>query len=98
LPFKEGDIITVLKQDVSGWWQGSTLDGRIGIFPRNYVELNYVRDSYEVGVAEFNFESTNEGDLAFEEGEEIIVLKQLSADWWKVSQMLYLCYKNLNNV
>ncbi|KAH9256241.1 hypothetical protein BASA81_005462 [Batrachochytrium salamandrivorans] len=83
LPFKEGDIITVLKQDPSGWWQGSTLDGRIGIFPRNYVELNEVRDCYDVGVAEFNFESDKEGDLPFSEGEEIIVLKQLSADWWK---------------
>jgi len=30
LPFKEGDIITVLKQDDGGWWQGSSLDGRIG--------------------------------------------------------------------
>jgi hypothetical protein len=48
LSFKEGDIITVLKQDEGGWWRGSSLDGRIGIFPKNYVELNEVRDSYEV--------------------------------------------------
>ena len=32
LPFKQGDIITVLQKDPSGWWQGE-LNGRIGIFP-----------------------------------------------------------------
>jgi len=83
LSFKEGDIITVLKQDSSGWWQGSTLEGRIGIFPRNYVELNEVRDSYDVAVAEFNFESDKEGDLTFREGDEIIVLRHLSPEWWR---------------
>jgi hypothetical protein len=35
LSFKEGDIITVLSQDPGGWWRGSTLDGKIGIFPKN---------------------------------------------------------------
>jgi len=107
LPFKEGDIITVLKQDDGGWWQGSSLDGRIGcafarargsretnearpwharthsIFPKNYVELNMVRDSYEVAVAEFDFAGQKSGDLAFKEGDEIIVLKHMSEDWWK---------------
>jgi phage FluMu protein Com len=83
LVFKEGDVITVLKQDSSGWWQGSTLDGRIGIFPRNYVELNEVRDSYDVAVAEFNFESDKDGDLTFKDGDEIIVLRHLSPEWWK---------------
>ena len=44
LSFKKGDIITVLKRDEQqSWWTGSSLDGRIGIFPKNYVELNEVR-------------------------------------------------------
>ena len=64
-------------------YQGSTLDGKIGIFPRNYVELNEVRASYDIAVAEFNFESDKEGDLPFKEGDEIVILRQLSADWWK---------------
>lgn len=59
------------------------MDGRIGIFPRNYVELNEVRDSYDVAVAEFTFESDKDGDLPFKEGEEIIVLRHLSPDWWR---------------
>lgn len=32
LAFREGDIITILQKDASGWWQGE-LRGRIGVFP-----------------------------------------------------------------
>lgn len=38
LDLAEGDIVTVLKQDPSGWWQGE-VDGRIGWFPFNYVQV-----------------------------------------------------------
>lgn len=34
LDMSEGDIIQVLKEDDSGWWQGE-VDGRIGWFPFN---------------------------------------------------------------
>ena len=34
----ENDVVTVLKQDRSGWWQGE-VDGRIGWFPFNYVQV-----------------------------------------------------------
>lgn len=38
LSFKKGDILTVLNQNDSGWWQGSNMHGRIGLFP--YVSCN----------------------------------------------------------
>ncbi|EXJ91375.1 hypothetical protein A1O1_04487 [Capronia coronata CBS 617.96] len=40
LGFKKGDIITILKrtENKADWWTGRTEDGRIGIFPSNYVE------------------------------------------------------------
>lgn len=39
LPFRAGDIITVTNQDEStGWWTGE-LNGQVGPFPGNYVEL-----------------------------------------------------------
>ena len=47
LPFKKDDIITVLKMDGGGWWSGASLDGRIGIFPKAFVEINEGRDSYD---------------------------------------------------
>jgi len=40
LTFAEGDIITVLEQNIvdAGWWKGE-LKGRVGVFPDNFVEL-----------------------------------------------------------
>ena len=37
LPLKQGDKVTVLEKDSSGWWRGSA-NGKTGIFPANYVE------------------------------------------------------------
>ena len=36
LPFKEGDMIEVLKEDSSGWWDGR-LKNQVGKFPSNYT-------------------------------------------------------------
>ena len=33
-----GDTIDVLKQGDDGWWEGKTVDGRLGYFPSTYVE------------------------------------------------------------
>lgn len=40
LTFKEGDIITIISKDIEdkGWWKGE-LNGRIGVFPDNFIEL-----------------------------------------------------------
>ena len=37
LSFGEGDVIMVTKQE-GEWWEGSTRDGRSGIFPASFVE------------------------------------------------------------
>nr|XP_046238289.1 rho guanine nucleotide exchange factor 7b isoform X1 [Scatophagus argus] len=36
LSFSKGDIITVIRQEDGGWWEGS-LSGKCGWFPSNYV-------------------------------------------------------------
>ncbi|CAL8309176.1 unnamed protein product [Merluccius merluccius] len=36
LSFSKGDLITVLRQEEGGWWEGA-LGGRTGWFPSNYV-------------------------------------------------------------
>ncbi|CAL8289506.1 unnamed protein product [Lota lota] len=36
LSFSKGDLITVLRQEEGGWWEGA-LGGRTGWFPNNYV-------------------------------------------------------------
>ena len=37
LAFNAGDIITMISKDEEAWWKGE-LDGRVGVFPSNYVE------------------------------------------------------------
>ncbi|RWS23552.1 hypothetical protein B4U80_03872, partial [Leptotrombidium deliense] len=40
LTIKEGDIITIISKEIEdlGWWKGK-LNGLIGVFPDNFVEL-----------------------------------------------------------
>ena len=38
LDLKEGDVLKVLKEDDSGWWQGE-INGRIGRFPFSCTEV-----------------------------------------------------------
>jgi peroxin-13 len=38
LPFRKGDLVAVLGKE-GDWWRGRTQDGRMGMFPRNYVKL-----------------------------------------------------------
>ena len=35
----KGDMLTVHKQDPSGWWTGTTSAGKKGMFPANYVRI-----------------------------------------------------------
>jgi hypothetical protein len=35
----EGDIITIVAMDDSGWWTGITSSGKEGLFPGNYVQI-----------------------------------------------------------
>jgi hypothetical protein len=37
LTIKETDLIVIVKQDPSGWWKGE-LNGKVGLFPSNFVE------------------------------------------------------------
>lgn len=40
LSLKEGDIVTILNKDCQdpGWWKGE-VNGKIGVFPDNFVVL-----------------------------------------------------------
>lgn len=49
LELKEGDIITVLCKELEdkGWWRGE-LQGQIGVFPDNFVELMSVEEMVSI--------------------------------------------------
>uniref|UniRef100_A0A5S6K9B3 Intersectin-1 n=1 Tax=Xenopus tropicalis TaxID=8364 RepID=A0A5S6K9B3_XENTR len=82
LNFNKNDIITVLEQQ-DMWWFGE-VQGQKGWFPKSYVKLisgfpvffskNYVQHKpYSL--------SNEQGDLTFQQGDLIVVIKK-DGDWW----------------
>merc|ERR1712080_548119 len=39
ISFLPGDVITEIDQFDEGWWTGRAPDGKVGMFPANYVQL-----------------------------------------------------------
>ena len=37
--FREGDVISIVRKDPNGWWEGE-LNGKRGWVPENYVQEN----------------------------------------------------------
>ncbi|CAG0888399.1 unnamed protein product [Darwinula stevensoni] len=64
----EGDIVTLLEMDDSGWWYGE-LQGRLGFFPGNYVQIIFDSDqlSQEGDVGESNIDLVNRARDALNE-------------------------------
>ena len=47
LSLKVGDIISVLREEEKGWWEGQLAD-KTGFFPSNFVQLIYEEDPVPV--------------------------------------------------
>eukprot|EP00730_Choanoeca_flexa_P004575 TRINITY_DN11737_c0_g1_i7.p1 TRINITY_DN11737_c0_g1~~TRINITY_DN11737_c0_g1_i7.p1 ORF type:complete len:124 (+),score=14.81 TRINITY_DN11737_c0_g1_i7:141-512(+) len=39
LSLVEGELITNVKQEEGGWWEGTSPSGKTGMFPDNFVEV-----------------------------------------------------------
>lgn len=48
LSFRKGDVITVIESVYRDWWRGSLANGKIGIFPLNYVTPVVTRTPQEL--------------------------------------------------
>nr|CAD7419644.1 unnamed protein product [Timema poppensis] len=85
LSFNKGDIITV-KERQELWWFGE-LNGAQGWFPSNYVQvvaLEGTQDAdfeQEYHVTLYPYNSVESGDLSFQQGEVVLVVKK-EGDWW----------------
>uniref|UniRef100_A0A6Q2YK79 Intersectin 1 (SH3 domain protein) n=1 Tax=Esox lucius TaxID=8010 RepID=A0A6Q2YK79_ESOLU len=89
LNFNKSDVITVLEQQ-DMWWFGE-VQGQRGWFPKSYVKLisGPVRKSeltniglcYPEYIAMYTYESNEQGDLTFQQGDVIVVTKK-EGDWW----------------
>eukprot|EP01095_Lingulamoeba_sp_RSL-Kostka_P015142 TRINITY_DN686_c0_g2_i1.p1 TRINITY_DN686_c0_g2~~TRINITY_DN686_c0_g2_i1.p1 ORF type:complete len:475 (+),score=168.75 TRINITY_DN686_c0_g2_i1:583-2007(+) len=86
LGFQEGDIITIILQDESGWWQGE-LNGVVGLFPGSYTTIieSEVSDGVKRCETIFEFIAENDDELTIKVGDIIEI--ELEMDGW---------YKGLN--
>uniref|UniRef100_A0A803VI20 Intersectin-1 n=1 Tax=Ficedula albicollis TaxID=59894 RepID=A0A803VI20_FICAL len=93
LNFNKNDVITVLEQQ-DMWWFGE-VQGQKGWFPKSYVKLisGPIRKStrywvlhvlylhFAEYIAMYTYESSEQGDLTFQQGDLILVTKK-DGDWW----------------
>lgn len=78
LSFKKGDIITVIESVYRDWWRGLLPNGRVGIFPLNYV-TPVISKSREELTRELSVESTLE-DLELKKVEKLLALLSSNPD------------------
>jgi uncharacterized protein YchJ len=93
LSFVQGDVITVLEEDASGWWLGLILE-RQGYFPSNYCEpvAKKARTLFDIANevpvtdvrafrAAYKYVAMEPGEVSFSPGDDITV-EQKNGDWW----------------
>uniref|UniRef100_A0A8C7NQR7 Intersectin-1 n=1 Tax=Oncorhynchus mykiss TaxID=8022 RepID=A0A8C7NQR7_ONCMY len=90
LNFNKSHVITVLEQQ-DMWWFGE-VQGQRGWFPKSYVKLISGPVLYKQTlllrccvfpeyIAMYTYESNEQGDLTFQQGDVIVVTKK-EGDWW----------------
>uniref|UniRef100_A0A674D6S9 Intersectin-1 n=1 Tax=Salmo trutta TaxID=8032 RepID=A0A674D6S9_SALTR len=88
LNFNKSDVITVLEQQ-DMWWFGE-VQGQRGWFPKSYVKLisgplnktiTNTPGATSEYIAMYTYESNEQGDLTFQQGDVIVVTKK-EGDWW----------------
>ncbi|XP_011861112.1 PREDICTED: intersectin-1 isoform X2 [Vollenhovia emeryi] len=87
LAFEKGETINVSEQQ-NDWWYGSASTGNQGWFPKSYVKevIASGKDTAADGlneyyVALYRYESSETGDLSFNQGEVMLVIKK-DGEWW----------------
>ncbi|XP_034463669.1 sorbin and SH3 domain-containing protein 1 isoform X9 [Hippoglossus hippoglossus] len=95
LPFQKGDIVYIIRQVDQNWFEGEH-HGRVGIFPRSYVELLPPTEKaqpkksapvqvleYGEAVARFNFNGDTVVEMSFRKGERITLIRRVDENWYE---------------
>ncbi|XP_037533730.1 sorbin and SH3 domain-containing protein 1 isoform X1 [Nematolebias whitei] len=95
LPFQKGDIVYIIRQVDQNWFEGEH-HGRVGIFPRSYVELLPPTEKaqpkksvpvqvleYGEAVARFNFKGDTMVEMSFRKGERITLIRRVDENWYE---------------
>jgi len=73
LSFKANEIISVLREDESGWWHGESASGATGIFPSNFVESIDASFNRKTCKAIYDYQKTDEDELPMKIGEKLTI-------------------------
>ncbi|XP_055976868.1 sorbin and SH3 domain-containing protein 1 isoform X29 [Sorex fumeus] len=95
LPLQKGDIVYIYRQIDQNWYEGEH-HGRVGIFPRTYIELLPPAEKaqpkklppvqileYGEAIAKFNFNGDTQVEMSFRKGERITLLRQVDENWYE---------------
>ncbi|NXN80638.1 SRBS1 protein, partial [Bombycilla garrulus] len=95
LPLQKGDIVYIYKQIDQNWLEGEH-HGRVGIFPRSYVELLPPAEKaqpkkplplqvleYGDAIAKFNFNGDTQVEMSFRKGERITLIRRVDENWYE---------------
>ncbi|XP_052042309.1 sorbin and SH3 domain-containing protein 1 isoform X7 [Apodemus sylvaticus] len=95
LPLQKGDIVYIYKQIDQNWYEGEH-HGRVGIFPRTYIELLPPAEKaqprklapvqvleYGEAIAKFNFNGDTQVEMSLRKGERITLLRQVDENWYE---------------
>ncbi|XP_078386722.1 sorbin and SH3 domain-containing protein 1 isoform X43 [Cetorhinus maximus] len=95
LPFQKGDIVYIYRQIDQNWYEGEH-HGRVGIFPRSYIELLPPTEraqpkkapplqvlEYGEAVARFNFNGDTHVEMSFRKSERITLVRRVDENWYE---------------
>ncbi|NWT02027.1 SRBS1 protein, partial [Mionectes macconnelli] len=95
LPLQKGDIVYIYKQIDQNWFEGEH-HGRVGIFPRSYIELLPPAEKaqpkkplplqvleYGDAIAKFNFSGDTQVEMSFRKGERITLIRRVDENWYE---------------
>ncbi|XP_069045242.1 sorbin and SH3 domain-containing protein 1 isoform X19 [Lepisosteus oculatus] len=95
LPFQKGDIVYIYRQIDQNWYEGEH-HGRVGIFPRTYVEILPPTEKaqpkksapvqvleYGEALARFNFTGDTIVEMSFRKGERITLIRRVDENWYE---------------
>ncbi|XP_048864976.1 sorbin and SH3 domain-containing protein 1 isoform X3 [Brienomyrus brachyistius] len=95
LPFHKGDIVYICRQIDQNWVEGEH-HGRVGIFPRSYVELLPPTEKaqpkkqapvqvleYGEAMARFTFTGDTAVEMSFKKGERITLIRRVDENWYE---------------
>jgi len=82
LSLTKGETLENVGKVSDEWWKGRNKDGKVGVFPANYVVIIDLDKVLKTVVARYDFEANKPDRISFKKGERIAVLAEVSADWW----------------